>query len=160
MLPFPEAWIGSVIHRRPDTLVWGRREDCDLLSKVMPAVTACLPPAPEPAPATPPPLLLWQPSVIESLMDQANLLPRESLDISGPLAFPDLDTATKATLSASARAIAHSGEARVCDVQDSLRRLVREDCTIRLDNRFRLVLGTPLSQDELSAGRVDPESGS
>lgn len=121
-------------------LVWGRREDCDMLSKVMPAVIACLPPAP--APATPP-LALWQPGAIESLMDQAEVVPRESVEVPGALIFPDLATATRAILSASARAIAHSGEARVSDaVEDALRPLVRADGTIRLDNRFRLVLGT------------------
>ena len=131
-------------------MVWGSRDECDLLSKVMPAVIACLPPAPEaapepvpkPAPATPSPLPLWQAGVIEGLMDQANLLPRESLLFPGSLAFPDLDTATRAILSACARAIAHSGEARVHDaVQDALRPLVGKDGTVRLDNRFRLVLG-------------------
>ena len=76
-------------------------------------------------------------------MDQADIVPRESFDLPGALAFPDLDTTTRAILSASARAIAYSGQARVSNaVQDALRPLVREDGTIRLDNRFRLVLGT------------------
>jgi SAM-dependent methyltransferase len=119
-------------------VVWGRRDDCDLLSKVMPAVIACLPPAT--APASPAPALS-QPGVIEERMQLAGLSPRDGLEIAEALAFPDLATATTAVLSASARAIAHAGEGRVRGaVEDALRPLVRADGTIRLDNRFRLVV--------------------
>lgn len=45
-------------------LVWGRREDCDLLTKVMPAVVALLPESPPPA--APPPALA-EPGVIENV---------------------------------------------------------------------------------------------
>lgn len=119
-------------------LAWGRREDCEMLSTVMPAVFACLPPAT----AAPPASALSEPGVIEGLMEQAGLSAREASEVPGLLAHPDLHTATEAILAASARAIAHSGEARVRDaVQDALRPAVHEDGTVRLENRFRLVLG-------------------
>jgi SAM-dependent methyltransferase len=121
-------------------LVWGRREDCDLLTKVMPAVFALLPPPP---PNAPPPLALSEPGVIEDLMAQAGLIPNNFSELSVALEFADIGIAARAIMSASARAIMHSGEERVQrGIEDALHSTVRSDGTIRLDNRFRLALAT------------------
>ena len=88
-------------------LVWGRREDCDLLTKVMPAVFALLPPS---LPNAPPPLPLTAPGVIEDLMVQAGLIPNNVKELPAALEFADIGIATRAVMSASARAIMHSGE--------------------------------------------------
>lgn len=121
-------------------MVWGRREDCDLLAKVMPAVFALLPPPPA---GTPPPLPLAEEGVIESLMASAGLAPRASEIFDGELAFPDLGTAVTAILSASARAIAHAGETAVRNaVESALRALAPGGGRLRLANRFRLTLAT------------------
>lgn len=118
-------------------MVWGPRQDCDMLFKVTPAIVAFLPPSV----ATPSPPL-GQPGAIESLMEQAELSPQDGLEFAGDLEFPDLATAATAILAASARAIAHAGEMRVCaGIEEALGSLVRTDGKVRLHNRFRLVLG-------------------
>jgi SAM-dependent methyltransferase len=118
-------------------MVWGPRQDCDMLSKVMPAIVAFLPPSA----ATPSPPLA-QPGVIEGLMEQAGLSPQDGFEFASDLEFPDLATAATAILAASARAIAHSGETRVrAGIEEALSPLVRADGKVRLRNRFRLVLG-------------------
>ena len=121
-------------------LVWGRREDCDLLTKVMPAVFALLPP---PSANAPPPLPLTAPGVIEDLMVQAGLIPKNVSEIAVALEFADIGIAVRAIMSASARAIMHSGEECVrSGVEDALRSSVQSDGSIRLDNCFRLALAT------------------
>ena len=121
-------------------LVWGRREDCDLLTKVMPAVFALLPPSP---PNAPPALPLSAPGVIEDLMVQAGLTPNNVKELPAALEFADIGIAVRAIMSASARAIDHSGEERVRHgIEDALRSSIRPDGSIRLDNRFRLALAT------------------
>jgi SAM-dependent methyltransferase len=117
-------------------MVWGPRQDCDMLSKVVPAILALLPPSL----ATPSPPLA-QPGVIEGLMEQVGLSPQHGFEFAGDLEFPDLPTATTAILAASARAIAHSGEMRVrASIEEALGPLVRTDGKVRLGNRFRLVV--------------------
>lgn len=121
-------------------MVWGRREDCDLLGKVMPAVFALLPSPPAGAPQ---PLPLAEAGVIEALMASAGLTPRASEMFDGGLEFPDLNTAVTAILSASARAIAHAGEPAVrAAVESALERFAQRDGSLRLANRFRLALAT------------------
>ncbi len=124
-------------------MVWGKREDCDLLTKVMPAIFALLPPAPRDAPP-PQPLQLANDGVIEGVMVQAGLKPKDAMEFSAPLEFAGIDVAVRAVMSASARAIAHVGEKRVkLTVEDALRSATRSDGSVRLDNRFRLVLASP-----------------
>lgn len=119
-------------------LVWGRREDCDLLTKVMPAVFALLPP---PAAPPPPSVPYAEPGVIESLMRGAGLSPRKAEEFPAALEFASLDLALRAILSASARAIRHAGEVHVrATVSDALQASRRDDGSIRLDNRFRIVV--------------------
>ena len=120
-------------------LVWGKREDCDLLTKVMPSIFALLPPSP---PNSTPPLQLSAPGAIENVMAQAGLMPSIS-ELSAALEFADIGVAVRAIMSASARAIMHSGEERVRrSVEDALRSAVQADGSIRLDNRFLLALAT------------------
>jgi SAM-dependent methyltransferase len=119
-------------------LVWGRREDCDLLAKVLPPVFALLPPSPTPAAATPP---LAEPGVVERLMRDAGLAPAEARDIVEPLVFPNLDTAVRAITSAMARAIRHAGEAKVrAAIVDGLTRTAPvTGGSVSLRSTFRLV---------------------
>ena len=120
-------------------LVWGRREKCDLLMKVMPAVLALLPKAP---PAAQPPPALAEPGVIEALMAEAGLAGAESVEIPGALNFPDAATATCAILSAAARAIRHAGEATVRRaVAEALAPLTGAGGSVVLNNVFRLATG-------------------
>jgi SAM-dependent methyltransferase len=117
-------------------LVWGRRNDCDLLSKVLPRVFALLPPTA----ATPP---LAEPGVIERLMRDAGLAASEARDVLEPLVFPDLDTAVRAITSAMARAIRHAGEAAVkAAIVDGLASSGPGSGPVSLRNRFRLVQAT------------------
>ena len=83
-------------------LVWGRREDCELISITASAVFALLPPAPQGAP---PPRPWAETGVIEGVMREAGLVPVEDGEFPGALEFPDAATATRTVLSASARAI-------------------------------------------------------
>jgi SAM-dependent methyltransferase len=122
-------------------MTWGRRDDCDLLRLVMPMVSALLPP---PSAAAAPPLPLAEPGIIEGLMQQAGLRVRESAEFPGALVFPSLDAGVRAIMSAAARSIAHSGEEAVRRaITEALRPLRLADATVRLDNRFRLVLAGP-----------------
>ena len=76
-------------------------------------------------------------------MAQAGLIPKNVSEISVALEFADIGIAVRAIMSASARAIMHSGEecAR-SGVEDALRSSVQSDGSIRLDNCFRLALAT------------------
>ena len=117
-------------------LVWGRRQDCELLTVVMPAVFALLPPATTNAP----PLALAEPGVIEGLMREAGLSALESSELANALAFPDQATAVRAIMSAAARAIRHAGEEAVRRaIAETLARVVRADGSILFKNHFRLV---------------------
>ena len=121
-------------------LVWGKRENCELLTRVMPAVFSLLPPPP---PDAPKPLPLAEPGVVEGMMVEAGLEPQGTVELPGVLAFPELDTAVRAVLSACARAIAHAGEARVRDgVAAALAPMVTADGRVELHNIFRLTKAT------------------
>jgi SAM-dependent methyltransferase len=126
---------------RPDgavlILVWGRREDCELISITASAVFALLPPSPQGAA---PPRPWAEPGVIENLMREAGLVPVEDGEFPGALEFPDAATATRAVLSASARAIAHAGIEAVTDViAATLPKVTRRDGAVVWNNRFRWV---------------------
>jgi SAM-dependent methyltransferase len=124
-------------------LVWGRREDCELMTVTMPALFALLPPAP---PTDKPAPVLSEPGVIEELVDRAGLTPTGSGEFSAPLAFPDAEMAVRAILSAgpSARAIDLVGEEAVASaVVGTLRPVTRPGGSIVWNNRFRWVTATP-----------------
>jgi SAM-dependent methyltransferase len=125
---------GSVL-----VLVWGPRADCQLITVTMSAVLALLPPAP----AGPPPPAFAQQGVLESLMRSAGLRPAASGSFAADLAFADADAAVRAVASASARAIAHAGEARVLDtIRATLPAVTRADGSVAWRNRFRWVRAT------------------
>lgn len=122
-------------------VVWGRREDCDLVRTTMPAVFALLP---APPPGTPPPRPWADPRVIEELMAQAGLSPTGDGEIAVDLRFSSQARAIRAVLSASARAIAHVGEAAVAEaVAVTLPAFTRADGSVVWKNRFRWVSAQP-----------------
>jgi SAM-dependent methyltransferase len=119
-------------------LVWGRRQDCDLLASVLPPVFALLPPAP--ASASPP---LAEPGVIEGIMHDAGLSAAHAREIDAPLVFRDLEVGVTAIASAMARAIRHAGEAKVrAVILDGLARIGPASGPVSLKSRFRLVCAT------------------
>jgi SAM-dependent methyltransferase len=124
-------------------LVWGRREDCELITVTMPALFALLPSASPPDKPAP---VLSEPGVIEELMDRAGLTPTGSGEFGAPLAFPDAETAVRAILSAgpSARAIDLVGEETVAGaVAGTLGPVTRPGGAVVWNNRFRWVTATP-----------------
>lgn len=126
---------GSVL-----VVVWGRREDCALVSLTMPAVFALLPPAPS---GGTPPRQWAEHGVIEDVMREVGLTPAEEGEFDGALSFPDSDTATRAVLSASARAIAHAGVDVVAGaVRATLPAVTNDDGSVVWRNRFRWVKAT------------------
>jgi SAM-dependent methyltransferase len=122
------------------TLVWGRREDCELASGVMPGLMALLPPPP-PSAATP--FDFGSPGVMEALMEKAGLDPAGSGEFDVFFEYRDVATAVRAISSAgpSTRAIRRVGEPAVIDVlATGLRRFTRDDGSVALKNRFRWVV--------------------
>jgi SAM-dependent methyltransferase len=118
-------------------LFWGRREDCDLVSGVMPAILALLPPSPTPSVT---PFDFGAEGVIEQLMEKVRLAPEESGEIDGLLEYPDAATAIRAISSAgpATRATRHSGETALKQaLAGALVRFARADGSIALSNRFR-----------------------
>lgn len=116
-------------------LVWGRRDKCELMSEVMPAIFALGPPSPAPAR---PPLV----ETGEAFMRSVGLHLDTSCDISATLIYPDRDAAANAILAASASTIRHAGEARVRSaVNTALAPFVGEDGAVKLRNMFRLATG-------------------
>jgi SAM-dependent methyltransferase len=121
-------------------LVWGRRQDCELVSGTASAVFALLPPSTD----SRPPLAFAEPGVIEEVMAEAGLVPTGSGEFAGPIAAPDVETAVKMVLSASARAIRTAGEAAVANaIRGTLPPFTRPDGSVVWNNRFRWVTATP-----------------
>lgn len=117
-------------------LVWGRREDCELVSGTASAVFALVPPAPDARPTLP----LAEPGTIEDLMRKARLKPMASGEIASALTFRDADTAVRVVLAASARSIRHAGEEAVADtIRTTLPPFTRADGSVVWNNRFRWV---------------------
>jgi SAM-dependent methyltransferase len=118
-------------------LAWGRKDDCDLIRIVLPAIFELLPPAP--AAAAPP---LAEPGV-KGLVREAGLLPGPGVELAVPLAFPDHVTAVRAVMSAMTRVIRHAGEEVVRQrAAEGLARLTSADGTVVLNSRFRLQTAT------------------
>jgi SAM-dependent methyltransferase len=121
-------------------LVWGRREDCELVAGTATAVFALLPAS---RPGAPPQQPLHEPGVIEALMRDAGLEPLDSGDFPADLAAPSQDAATRMVLSASERAIRHVGEGAVAAaIRATLPRFTRPDGAVVWRNRFRWVTAT------------------
>jgi SAM-dependent methyltransferase len=124
-------------------LFWGRKEECDLIVGLMPAVLSLLPAGPAPAtPARPP---LSDRGVAEGLMRDAGFSTTAVGDVDCPLLYPDAVIAMRALASAApfVRAERHAGrdvlEATVTAV---LPRFTGADGSVRLSNRMRYVIGT------------------
>jgi SAM-dependent methyltransferase len=127
--------LGGVV----SMVVWGPRQHCDLLSKILPGVFALLPPPPPDAPAPTP---FGEPGVVEDLLRRAGLTRMETHDIVSDLVFPSRETALTAILSASARVIRHAGEETVADVvKGRLATLAPAGKPLRLANRLVQVIG-------------------
>ena len=100
------------------------------------------------APATAPPgaggpFALARPGALEALVEQAGLTAEQALEVSAPFVYRDLATAQRANLSAGPTRLAvdHAGLDAVRDTfATALRRFVRPDGTVRLDNVFRVVI--------------------
>ncbi len=121
-------------------VIWGRREDCAMLRVTLPAILALLPAL---APGGAPPRVWAEPGVIEDAMREAGLQPAGAGEFDGALSFPDSETATRAVLSASARAIAYAGvEAVSAAVRGTLPAVANPDGSITWGNRFRWVKAT------------------
>lgn len=122
-------------------LVWGRRDDCELIRITASSVFALLPPPP---PGEAPSRLWAEAGVIEGLMNDAGLVPTEDGEFPGVLEFPDGSTAIRAVLSASARAISHAGvEAVAAAITATLPQVTRPDGSVVWNNRFRWVKARP-----------------
>jgi SAM-dependent methyltransferase len=118
-------------------LTWGPREACELMRVTMPAIIALLPPA---RPGAAPPSPIADPGFIEGKMEAAGLAVADARDFSSALEFSDAATAVGAIMSASARAIAHSGEDVVrAAVTATLPAVSRTDGSVIYNNRFRWV---------------------
>ncbi|HET7714431.1 MAG TPA: class I SAM-dependent methyltransferase [Bauldia sp.] len=119
-------------------LVWGRPEDCQLIHGTARMVFALLPSHRPGAPVSRP----WhEPGVIEGLMRDAGLEPKDAGEVAADLVFPDVDAAVRTVLSASERAIRHAGEPVVTKViRDSLPPFIQPDGTVVWRNRFRWVI--------------------
>src|SRR5688572_27320699 len=120
-------------------LVWGRRDACDMLTRIVPVVAALVPPAQRPPTKAP---ALGETGVLEALLTEAGLARTESVEIAAHLRWPDAKTATRAILSASGRAIRHSGVQKVRSaIADALAPLTAADGGVVLNNVFRLATG-------------------
>jgi ubiquinone/menaquinone biosynthesis C-methylase UbiE len=122
-------------------LVWGRRQDCDLLSATMPAVIALLPPAG----STVAPVAFSEPGVIEALMNRAGLTPLAAEEISHSLAYANMEEAWCAIASAAPciRAVRHAGTEKVkATVMATLTPFTQGNGSVVLMNRFRLVMAS------------------
>jgi len=129
---------------RPDgsvaMLLWGRKEECDVLAVVMPAVLPLLPPGPPPQPPRP---LLSEGGVAEGLMREAGFSATASGDVDCPLLYPDTVTAVRAIASAAPfiRAERHVGrDVLEAAVMGLLPRFTSADGSVRLSNRMRYVI--------------------
>ena len=121
------------------TLIWGRREDCQLMTGVLPAVMALLPPPP---PGARSPVSLSEPGAIEGLMREAGLSPAESGEVECIFAYPDLAIACRAVGSAApvVRAERHADEAVVRRMlAAALGPFAAADGRVALKNRFRWI---------------------
>ncbi|GAC1429455.1 MAG: class I SAM-dependent methyltransferase [Ktedonobacteraceae bacterium] len=120
-------------------VIWGRAQDCQHAATLA-AVGACLPPPP---PGASGPFALSEPGLVESLMQQAGLTPRESAEVACPFEYPDDQTAWRAISSAGpvVRAVEYAGEAKVKQaVMESLVPYRTNSGGYRQENMFRYVI--------------------
>jgi SAM-dependent methyltransferase len=124
-------------------LVWGRREDCDLLTSTLPAVLELLPQTAPGRPSAPGPTALSDRARLQALLREASLRPVASGEIDCEFRYPDAETALRAFGSAAplVRAVRHAGEDAVRrSVLATLRPFERPDGSVVQRNRFRWML--------------------
>ena len=122
-------------------VILGKAQDCQHAATLA-AVGACLPPPP---PGAGGPFALSEPSLVESLMQQAGLTSRDSGEVACPFEYPDEETAWKAISSPGpvVRAVEYAGEAKVKHaVLDSLAPYRTNSGGYRQENMFRYVIAT------------------
>jgi hypothetical protein len=122
-------------------LVWGRKQDCDLLTAIMPAVSALLPPAGRSVTS----VAFAEPGVIERLVREAGLTPLAAEEVSHSLTYPDTETTWRAIAAAApcVRAVRHAGMEKVKDaVMATLAPFTQGNGSVVLRNRFRLVMSS------------------
>jgi SAM-dependent methyltransferase len=123
------------------TLVWGRRTDCELLSRILAPVMSMLPAPPSGSPPAP---AFAEPGVIEGLMEKVSLTPLASGEFDCSFAYQDQHAAWRAISSAGSlvRAVRLLGEDKVkASVTGTFGPFTRADGTIAHRNRFRWVIG-------------------
>lgn len=119
-------------------LVWGPAQDCDLLTGILPAVFALLPPSPSDDGPD-----FSQPGVIEGAMHKAGLTPLDGNALEGELCYPNAETACRAIASSPPfqRAAGYAGdEAANKALSAAFARFTRPDGSVTLKNRFRWVV--------------------
>lgn len=122
-------------------LVWGRKENCDVISAIMPAIISLLPTAPS---AGSPPPIFSDPGVMENFMKKAGLSPTVGGDFDRQLVFPDIDTALRAFGAAApcVRAAAYVGEKMLHGtLREKLHPFLQVGGSLVLTNRFRYAIG-------------------
>jgi SAM-dependent methyltransferase len=134
--------VGRVLRRGGTflALVWGKREECELVWGTASAVFALLPPGP---PGAPPPRSLTDPAAVYSYMREAGLRPTGTGEISAALTVADVEKAVRVVLSASARAVRHAGEDAVAAaIRATLPRFTLADGSVSWNNKFLWVTAT------------------
>jgi SAM-dependent methyltransferase len=131
-----------VIH--PDgrvvAVVWGDPAHCEATGYLK-ALGALLPPPP---PGTPGPFALSEEGALARLLHASGLHPIAEGDVDTVWEYPDLETALRGLLAAGPafKAITVAGEDEVRDaIGDALTAFRRSDGRIRLENRWRYVVG-------------------
>lgn len=124
-------------------LFWGRKDECDVLDTLVPAVLSLLPPAPPPAtPARPP---LSDPGVVDALLREAQLVLTFNGEVDCRLTYPDKITAFRALASSApfVRAERHAGsQVLETTVMALLDRFTAADGLVLLNNRMRYSVAT------------------
>jgi SAM-dependent methyltransferase len=124
-------------------VTWGDAENCDIRF-VLAAVAPLMPEAP---PGAPGPFALSAPGRLGQFATAAGLRPEETVDVSAPFTFDDLEAALRIQLSAGPlrRAIQHSGEDVVRKaVSEAFAAFRRSDGSYRLENQFRYLIAAPI----------------
>jgi len=131
-----------VIHPggRVVAVVWGDPGHCEATGYLN-ALGSLLPPPP---PGTPGPFALSEEGALARLLHRSGLHPIAEGDVDTIWAYPDLETALRGLLAAGPafRAITVAGEDEVRSaVGSALTAFRRDDGTVRLENRWRYVVG-------------------
>lgn len=118
--------------------VWGRVEDCDMyniysaLGKEMPG-----------GPPKDGPFIFSEPDALENVLSESGLFVNNTKGVECPYVYPDAETFWRANKGTGPfqRAIQMVEEERIYDAaMEAVRRFIKPDGTIKLENRFRCAL--------------------